>query len=230
MNQDALKKRISKINLYDEILNFDTLGERLKYLRTSYKNLSMQEFAKTLKITRSYVYLYESNENKPKEDRLNKIADFYDVDINILDPEKAINLSIDDFDIIHQIFEQIWYEASVNNNKNISKLDFSNMTVSICDALLYIISVINENDKKEFYEYFVNSALVDTKSLTADEKSVIGYLNDLKIKAMNVEETNIHLDFLFRNIEKSLYLKTFNQKIFNELLKRLSKTIEILFF
>lgn len=114
--------------------------------------------------------------------------------------------------------------------KNISKLDFSNITVSICDTLLYIISIIDENDKKEFFEYFVNSLLIDTKNLDANEKSITHFLNDLKRKAMNVEENNIHLDFLFRNIENSLYLKTFNQKTFNELLKRLSKTIEILFF
>ncbi|WP_195941220.1 helix-turn-helix domain-containing protein [Faecalibacillus intestinalis] len=230
MNLEDIKNRTSKISLYDELLKYKTLGERLKYLRTSYKNLSMQEFSKDLKISRSYVYFYENNENKPKSDRLQKIADYYDVTTYVLDSDKETLLSVDDYDIIHQIFIKIWDETTVNNKKNISKLDFSNITVSICDTLLYIISIIDENDKKEFFEYFVNSLLIDTKNLDANEKSITHFLNDLKRKAMNVEENNIHLDFLFRNIENSLYLKTFNQKTFNELLKRLSKTIEILFF
>ena len=229
MNQDMIKKRIEKLDLYDDILKFDKMGDRLVYLRKHYKNISAQEFSKTLNIARSYVYLCEKNDAFLKPETLQRVADFYDIDINILDSKRSISLSLNEYDIIHQIADDLWCETSINKNSNITKFEFSKMTISICDALLFIISILKNDNKKEFYEYFVNSLLVDTKDLKADEESIIAYLNNLKKKAMNVEDISIHLDYLFRSIEKAIYLKSFDQKTFNFLLRYLLDIIEILF-
>lgn len=229
MSENMIKKRINNLDLYDELLKFDTLGERLRYLRKIYKEMTMKELSKELNIAQSYIYLYENNEVRPRPERFQDIAKFYDVDINVLDPKQSNSLSLNEFEMIHTISNSLWYEINLNKKNNITKFDYSNITITICDSLLFIISILEDKNKKEFFEYFVNSLLIDTKELEASEEAIISYINDLKLKAKNFEITTIHLDYLFRPVEYALFYKFFNQLIFNKLIKILLPLIEIFF-
>lgn len=224
MTKSAIKDRMNQLNFYDEVLKFDNLGDRLKYLRKSYKGVSMQEFCTCMNIPRSYEYLYENNEAVPKEERLINFANFYNIDINILDPKKSCTLSTNEYDFIFEI-----YTTLCNKKDNLNKLEYSNITIAICNSILFINQILKEENRKEFYEYFVNSSLVDIKTLEADEKSIIHYLEDIKKKASNVENISVSLDYLFRVIINSIHFKSFDQKTFNILLKHLSNVVEVLF-
>lgn len=58
-------------------------SERLRQLRTS-RDLSQMEFAKQLKISKSSVNMYERGEREPGLETLEKIADYFNVDMDYL--------------------------------------------------------------------------------------------------------------------------------------------------
>lgn len=58
-------------------------GERLRELRTS-KQLSQSEFAKQVRLTKSAVNMYERGEREPSFEVLEKIADYFNVDLDYL--------------------------------------------------------------------------------------------------------------------------------------------------
>ena len=58
-------------------------GERLRFLRTS-RDLSQMELAKSLKISKSSVNMYERCEREPNLVMLEVIADFFNVDLDYL--------------------------------------------------------------------------------------------------------------------------------------------------
>lgn len=55
-----------------------TLGERLREARI-YKNLTQDEVASRLGVTRSVIARYESNTNDPPSENLKKLAEIYEV-------------------------------------------------------------------------------------------------------------------------------------------------------
>ena len=57
--------------------------ERLKALRAS-KDLSQSEFSKLIKVSKSSVNMYERGEREPGLDTLERIADFFNVDMDYL--------------------------------------------------------------------------------------------------------------------------------------------------
>lgn len=59
------------------------VGERLKFLRER-ENLTQQELADKLKITRSALSLYETNRREPDNDTLKKFAEFFSVTTDYL--------------------------------------------------------------------------------------------------------------------------------------------------
>lgn len=60
-----------------------TFGERLRLLRTE-KKLSQQDFANQIKLSKSSVNMYERNEREPGLETLEKIADYFNVDLDYL--------------------------------------------------------------------------------------------------------------------------------------------------
>lgn len=60
-----------------------TFGERLRSLRAS-KNLSQMDFAKQIKVSKSSVNMYERDEREPGFETLERIADYFNVDIDYL--------------------------------------------------------------------------------------------------------------------------------------------------
>ena len=62
------------------MLNF---GDRLRSLRQS-KDLSQSEFAKQIRISKSAVNMYERGEREPNFETLEKIADYFNVDLDYL--------------------------------------------------------------------------------------------------------------------------------------------------
>lgn len=58
-------------------------GERLRQLRTE-RELSQMELAKQLKTSKSSVNMYERCEREPSLEMLEKIADFFNVDLDFL--------------------------------------------------------------------------------------------------------------------------------------------------
>lgn len=58
-------------------------SERLRQLRTA-RDLSQMDFAKQLKISKSSVNMYERGEREPGLETLEKIADFFNVDMDYL--------------------------------------------------------------------------------------------------------------------------------------------------
>lgn len=58
-------------------------GERLRHLRTAHE-LSQMDLAKQLKTSKSSVNMYERCEREPSLEMLEKIADFFNVDLDYL--------------------------------------------------------------------------------------------------------------------------------------------------
>lgn len=58
-------------------------AERLRFLRTG-KDLSQSEFAKQIKISKSSVNMYERGEREPSLETLERIADYFNVDMDYL--------------------------------------------------------------------------------------------------------------------------------------------------
>jgi len=58
-------------------------GDRLKELRKA-QNISQDELAKRLKVTRSCIGNYEQNNREPKYEDLETIADYFNVDMDYL--------------------------------------------------------------------------------------------------------------------------------------------------
>lgn len=228
MDKDIIKSRIDKIDLYEQILNFEDLGNRLQFLRTKYRSISVPDLAEKLDISKNQLYSYERNENYPKIDRLKTISDFYNIDPLVLNPKTSNKIYRWDLTFIQDIYDSINYEVNVNKKKNISVYNNTKIIISECNALVFILSILPEKYEKEFTEYIVNSLLVVTKDLEPSKDKIIEFLNNEKLKAENCE-SDILLDFLFRPIERSLGFDFYNQKTFNHLLKLLLDVIKILF-
>lgn len=60
-----------------------TFAERLKELRNN-KDLTQDELAKAIKISKSSINMYERGEREPKFETLEAIADFFNVDMDYL--------------------------------------------------------------------------------------------------------------------------------------------------
>lgn len=60
-----------------------TFGERLRLLRNN-KELSQQDFAKQIGLSKSSVNMYERNDREPNLETLEKIADYFNVDLDYL--------------------------------------------------------------------------------------------------------------------------------------------------
>jgi len=58
-------------------------SERLRQLRTA-RGLSQMEFSKQIGISKSSVNMYERGEREPNLETLERIADFFDVDLSYL--------------------------------------------------------------------------------------------------------------------------------------------------
>lgn len=58
-------------------------GERLRFLRNE-KGLSQMEFAKQVKLTKSSVNMYERCEREPSLETIERIADYFNVDLDYL--------------------------------------------------------------------------------------------------------------------------------------------------
>ncbi len=60
-----------------------TIGSRIKELRKR-AGLTQQDLASKLQIAKSTLGMYEINKNEPNSEMLNKIADFFDVQVDYL--------------------------------------------------------------------------------------------------------------------------------------------------
>ena len=60
-----------------------TFGERLRLLRNG-KGLSQLDFAKQISLSKSSVNMYERNEREPNLETLERIADYFNVDLDYL--------------------------------------------------------------------------------------------------------------------------------------------------
>lgn len=80
----------------------NTLGDRLREAR-SYKNLTQDEVASRIGVTRSVIARYESNTNDPPSENLRKLAEIYEVSTdwllgrtNVMDPSSVYAAHRDD--------------------------------------------------------------------------------------------------------------------------------------
>ena len=83
-----------------------TFSERLRQLRTS-AGLSQMEFSKRIGVSKSSVNMYERGEREPNLETLQRIADFFQVDIGYLlgNPEVSAPVrKITDDDIKFALF------------------------------------------------------------------------------------------------------------------------------
>ena len=83
-----------------------TFSERLRQLRTS-ADLSQMEFSKRIGVSKSSVNMYERGEREPNLETLQRIADFFQVDIGYLlgNPEVSAPVrKITDDDIKFALF------------------------------------------------------------------------------------------------------------------------------
>lgn len=60
-----------------------TIGSRIKALRKK-AGLTQEELSKKLQIAKSTLGMYEIDKNEPNSEMLNKIADFFDVQVDYL--------------------------------------------------------------------------------------------------------------------------------------------------
>lgn len=74
--------------------NFKKLGQFIKLLREE-RNISQEEMAKSLDVSKSTVSLYESGERKPSLKRLTNIAEILEIPLGKLLELEAVKADID---------------------------------------------------------------------------------------------------------------------------------------
>ena len=240
--KEKIEDRINKLKLYDEILKYNTLGERLKYLRKAYKNITMTEQSEELNIARSYCYLYEKNKAIPTEIRLQELANFYNIDINILDTKKSSNTTLNELYIIHNIETKL-FNITVDQKRKketIKKLDLLNIYISECNTIMYLINNIPNSsnssnnsiisNKKELIDFICMIFKPLNKNIEPTEKSIKEYLKEITIKVQNAkDDVEVDIDYLFKPIEHAIYSRYVDQKLFNDMIRKMMPIIEVLY-
>ena len=240
--KEKIEDRIKKLNLYDEILKYNILGERLKYLRKIYKKMTMKEFSKTLNIAQSYVYLCEKNDAFLKPETLQRVADFYDIDINILDTKKSSNTTLNELYIIHDIETKL-FNITVDQKRKketIKKLDLLNIYISECNTIMYLINNIPNSsnssnnsiisNKKELINFICMIFKPLNKNIEPTEKSIKEYLKEITTKVQSAkDDIEVDIDYLFKPIEHAIYSRYVDQKLFNDMIRKMMPIIEVLY-
>ena len=237
--KEKIEDRIKKLDLYDDILKFNKMGDRLVYLRKHYKNISAQEFSKTLNIARSYVYLCEKNDAFLKPETLQRVADFYDIDINILDTKKSSNTTLNELYIIHDIETKL-FNITVDQKRKketIQKLDLLNIYISECNTIMYLINNIPNSsnnsmisNKKELINFICMIFKPLNKNIEPTEKSIKEYLKEITTKVQNAkDDIEVDIDYLFKPIEHAIYSRYVDQKLFNDMIRKMMPIIEVLY-
>lgn len=237
--KEKIEDRINKLKLYNEVLKYNTLGERLRYLRKAYKNITMAEQSKKLNIARSYCYLYENNKAIPTEIRLQEISNFYDIDINILDTKKSSNTTLNELYIIHDIETKL-FNVTVDQKRKketIQKLDLLNIYISECNTIMYLINNIPNSsnnsiisNKKELINFICMIFKPLNKNIEPTEKCIKEYLKEIITKVQNAkDDIEVDIDYLFKPIEHAIYSRYVDQKLFNDMIRKMMPIIEVLY-
>lgn len=115
----------------------------LKKLRTN-RGYTQAELAKSLKISRSSVGMYESGEREPDFETLENIADFFNVDMNYLlgnDSKSTYYLDPEVATIAQEVYERPEMKMLFDASRKIS-----------ADDMKFVIGMIDRLKKEESNE------------------------------------------------------------------------------
>lgn len=217
------KQRIKNIKIYEELLQIEDLGNRLQYLRTKYYSISVPDLAKKLNISKNQLYSYERNENFPKAERLKTIADFYNIDFFVLNPKTSNQIYKNDKLLIYDIYDQLYISEFIN--KNLNYFNKTKICISVCNAILYILSIFPQEYENEFINSIYNILFCFSNDLQKNKNSIVNYIKRIKLGSQYIE-IKIPIIFLFRIIERRMAYDFYNQKNFNQLLLNLIDVID----
>lgn len=162
--------------------DFSTMLKRLR----KEKNMTQPELAQSLGISRSAVSMYEIGSREPDLETLEAIADFFNVDMDVLTGRTS--------------YEN--YDGVFGRMKAILK--YKHVTISDLADILDV-------DKNELFDFLYNTPDAD---LSYDEPRLQGIANALNISVdafwgyniMSDDTTENYISFLFRKIGKDLPL------------------------
>lgn len=152
-----------------------TLGEKIRTIRNS-RNMTQEQLAQEAGISLGAIKKYESNDRKPKSDQLQKIANAFQISVNVF-IENEVNTISDLISLIMVINEQIGmnFESEKDDNGNIIpstiKLAFSDNAIN--QTLAAYINAYNSKSDKDSYDKVCQTLLDDNRNIKRDltEKS-----------------------------------------------------------
>lgn len=202
------------------------LGQRIKFLRTSYP-MTQEMLGKKLGVKKSTIANYESGYSEPENEKMCKIANIFDVSVDYLlgntDIKNPYNFLIDELLKLHLTVEEL--EESYNNVLNyysLEKYPFSPFDNSknekVTSATLAIFNVASS---------FFNSKL---DKLLGNNFEILANINDKDLKLFNEAKSYAieQITKIYKNvisIFKSKYLYLTEEDInFISHIKKLDET------
>lgn len=143
-----------------------TFGQRLKQLRCEH-NLTQDELAKSIKISKSSINMYERGEREPKFETLEAIADYFNVDMDYLlgrsDTPNTIKRSFDLFSqrpITREELAVAIYHVLENKPLNLNKYPENHRdAIERMCSFLFLIETLPPQKREEVTRYiqFISS-------------------------------------------------------------------------
>lgn len=105
------------------------VGKRLKELREK-KNLTQEELGKILNLNKSTISHYENDSRTPDLDKLERFANYYDVDLNYIvgldnnceSKKQSVKMSDEELELILEIRKVKNYNKILSNPQRYAKL------------------------------------------------------------------------------------------------------------
>lgn len=74
----------------------DNMGDRITFFRKG-KSLGVEELAALVGVDRRTIYAWESNEKRPRQKRIDRLAEIFDIKPQLLDPTIPVGSNVIDF-------------------------------------------------------------------------------------------------------------------------------------
>ena len=203
------------------LLSFETIGERLKYLREEYAKIPPTSFARQLGITKAMEHKYENNQFIPKIERLRQFAAFYDIPEEYITGESADMLLKEDYFLISNLQHFCWnisfgYIPITNPNK---------IEIELYNACKIVLNAFKQTTSSSNDYHYIKNLFSEDKDFSmldvADPDSFIAFF-DKKINYLNENITNQtkHLLHLVKALEYSICTQDIiSKKEFNQILE-----------
>ena len=151
--ENLLLRKIENYELETELAAFDTIGDRLRFLRKNYLKLSRAKLSSEIGIESNMLNKYENSYFEPKAERIKEFADFYNIPVEYITGENTDTLLKEDYFLISNLHMYCWEIdrglAKINNRNEIE--------IALYTANKIIIEALDRLDtKNNEFHYIAN--------------------------------------------------------------------------